>query len=448
MDARPRGRLGGRARDRARRRGGVGVPAAPERSVVNSVVVRGPGRAARPYDELAAAYEGRLDRVGARPRRARRQALLDRARARAGRRPRGDGARPRRGSSGRRSRPRSTPRRTRARSARSTTRPTARRAPSRGRWRSSRRATGCTRYTAGPGSCLLTIDHEEDCSVWFVATVPAARGQGLATALMAHALADGRERGCTTLHCSRPRTSAAPSTSGSATASLGEIQMWERAGRAERLRPSETRLVEHDLALQRAVHRALGDDRHQLLPLLLGQLLRQLHVHLELRGRAALGGLVVHVHHHLADVPALAVGVHLHRDRAAGGQAGGQQLLRARAGVGPAVLLGLVGGQLGGRRSPRGASGCRPTRRATALMAISAAPLEQLGRVLVGEARHRVHGVGGAVEVGQHGVVGQRRARSPSAPRRRTAARATSSRADSSVPPGITNLGGSSTRSM
>ncbi len=42
---------------------------------------------------------------------------------------------------------------------------------------------------------LLTADHRGDTSVWWVATAPEARGRGLASGLMRHALADGRERG-------------------------------------------------------------------------------------------------------------------------------------------------------------------------------------------------------------------------------------------------------------
>ena len=86
---------------------------------------------------------------------------------------------------------------------------------------------GLYAYTAGPGSCLLTMDHEDDCSVWFVATVPAARGQGLATALMAHALADARERGCTTSTL-QATDLGHPVYERLGYRSLGEIQMWER----------------------------------------------------------------------------------------------------------------------------------------------------------------------------------------------------------------------------
>jgi hypothetical protein len=90
------------------------------------------------------------------------------------------------------------------------------------------------------------------------------------------------------------------------------------------------------------MHRALRRDLHELLALVLGKLLD----HLELGRRPALGGLVVDVDDDLADVPALALGVHLHRDRRAGGERRGQQLLRVRPGVLTALVLGLVDDRL------------------------------------------------------------------------------------------------------
>src|SRR5579862_519155 len=48
----------------------------------------------------------------------------------------------------------------------------------------------------------------------------------------------------------------------------------------------------------------------------------------------------------VSDVPALAAGIHLHRDRGAGCDAGREQLLWTRALVGAAVLGGLVCGYL------------------------------------------------------------------------------------------------------
>jgi hypothetical protein len=94
------------------------------------------------------------------------------------------------------------------------------------------------------------------------------------------------------------------------------------------------------------VHRALGRDLHQLLALLLGQLLRHLHDHVEARGGAALGGFVVHLDRDVVDLPAFALGVHLHRYRGTGGEAGREELLGTRPDVVAAVLGGLVGRQV------------------------------------------------------------------------------------------------------
>ena len=66
--------------------------------------------------------------------------------------------------------------------------------------------------------------------------------------------------------------------------------------------------------------------------------------HVEARGRAAMGRLEVHLDLDLAHVPALAPGVHLHRDRRAGSEARRQQLL----GLGPGVLAAEVPGLVRG----------------------------------------------------------------------------------------------------
>ena len=46
---------------------------------------------------------------------------------------------------------------------------------------------------------LMAFDHDGDCGIYMVGTVAPARRRGLATALSARAVADARERGCTTV---------------------------------------------------------------------------------------------------------------------------------------------------------------------------------------------------------------------------------------------------------
>ena len=70
-------------------------------------------------------------------------------------------------------------------------------------------------------------DHRGDCSIWWVATVPEARGQGLAAGLMRRALADGRARGCqvSTLQASKL---GRPVYERLGYRGFGAIEMWER----------------------------------------------------------------------------------------------------------------------------------------------------------------------------------------------------------------------------
>jgi GNAT superfamily N-acetyltransferase len=49
-----------------------------------------------------------------------------------------------------------------------------------------------------PGAVAMALHHGGDCGVSFVATVPAARRQGLATRVMCQTLTRAREHGCTT----------------------------------------------------------------------------------------------------------------------------------------------------------------------------------------------------------------------------------------------------------
>src|SRR4051794_29437201 len=101
-------------------------------------------------------------------------------------------------------------------------------------------------------------------------------------------------------------------------------------------------LLEHDLALERPVHRALRGDLHEPLALIFGQLLWEAQRQVELRGRAALRRLVVDLALHVADVPALAHRVHLDGDRDARGEAHSEHLLRIWSRVVAALVLRLV----------------------------------------------------------------------------------------------------------
>jgi ribosomal protein S18 acetylase RimI-like enzyme len=87
--------------------------------------------------------------------------------------------------------------------------------------------TWIARVDGKPAASVVTQDHDGDCSVWWVATVPEARGRGLAPGLMRRALAAGRERGCevTTLQATKV---GQPVYERLGYRSLGAIEMWER----------------------------------------------------------------------------------------------------------------------------------------------------------------------------------------------------------------------------
>jgi GNAT superfamily N-acetyltransferase len=82
-------------------------------------------------------------------------------------------------------------------------------------------------YAAAAGACVVAVDVDGDCGIYWVATVPSARGQGLASALMTRALLDARERGCTTSSL-QATTLGRPVYERLGYRNLGEIQMWER----------------------------------------------------------------------------------------------------------------------------------------------------------------------------------------------------------------------------
>jgi GNAT superfamily N-acetyltransferase len=86
-------------------------------------------------------------------------------------------------------------------------------------------------YTASeagePVACLMTVDHERNADVEWVAVVPEARGRGLSGKLLAHALADAAERGAETTTLVATRVGR-PIYERLGYRPLGALQMWER----------------------------------------------------------------------------------------------------------------------------------------------------------------------------------------------------------------------------
>ncbi|HEU0023649.1 MAG TPA: GNAT family N-acetyltransferase, partial [Thermoleophilaceae bacterium] len=74
---------------------------------------------------------------------------------------------------------------------------------------------------------VVSQDHRGDCSIWWVATVPEARGRGLAAGLMRRALDDGRARGneVSTLQATKL---GRPVYERLGYTGFGTIEMWER----------------------------------------------------------------------------------------------------------------------------------------------------------------------------------------------------------------------------
>ena len=103
-----------------------------------------------------------------------------------------------------------------------------------------------------PVGCLLAVDHGANTDIEWVAVLPEARGRGLSGKLLAHALADAAERGQETSTLVATALGR-PVYERLGFRSVGAVQMWER-----RRLPERDALVEHDLALERAVHRALA----------------------------------------------------------------------------------------------------------------------------------------------------------------------------------------------
>jgi GNAT superfamily N-acetyltransferase len=82
-------------------------------------------------------------------------------------------------------------------------------------------------------SSAVTMDVGDDCGVFFVATLPEARGRGLATALMRRALAEARDRGRTTSTLQATKAGQ-PIYERLGYRNLGALQMWERRSSGRR----------------------------------------------------------------------------------------------------------------------------------------------------------------------------------------------------------------------
>lgn len=83
------------------------------------------------------------------------------------------------------------------------------------------------RLEGEPASVLATTEVEGDCGIWWVATVPEARGRGLSRDLLTVALAEARERGLETSTLQATKLGR-PVYERVGYRDLGALQMWER----------------------------------------------------------------------------------------------------------------------------------------------------------------------------------------------------------------------------
>ena len=125
--------------------------------------------------------------------------------------------------------------------------------------------------------------------------VPEARGRGIAGKLLAHALADAAERGLeTSTLVATPLGRPVYERLGYrefGRSRCGNAAAWPKpAGRLRADRSPSSSLLEHDLALQRAVHGALRGDLHEPLALVLRQLLGKLNANLNRVGEPRCAG--------------------------------------------------------------------------------------------------------------------------------------------------------------
>lgn len=86
------------------------------------------------------------------------------------------------------------------------------------------------RADGAPACTVLAYEENGECGIYLVATLPEARGRGLATALMTHALLEARGRGCVTTSLQATQRGR-PVYQRLGYRDLGEIHMWERRRR-------------------------------------------------------------------------------------------------------------------------------------------------------------------------------------------------------------------------
>jgi GNAT superfamily N-acetyltransferase len=78
-----------------------------------------------------------------------------------------------------------------------------------------------------PACTVLTYENGGECGIYLVATLPEARGRGLATAVMIHALLRARGRGCTTSSLQATQRGR-PVYQRLGYRDIGAVHMWER----------------------------------------------------------------------------------------------------------------------------------------------------------------------------------------------------------------------------
>lgn len=83
------------------------------------------------------------------------------------------------------------------------------------------------RLDGRPAASVVAFDHEGDCGIYWVATVPDARGRGLAPGLMRSALDAARRRGCSTTTLQATKAGR-PVYERLGYRGFGTIEMWER----------------------------------------------------------------------------------------------------------------------------------------------------------------------------------------------------------------------------